>query len=178
MNPISRNASVEQLVIGTYPYPHIFNVYQRVMDTYTDLARVLMELGGLMKNEDWSATRVSSNQLASIIAHVLRKQITGRTAKLLLSMKFEGDTRPIERIIADEDMLLQPLSRQEYEHLANTLFEEKKDVVKDIVEKKRYNKLRYFVGQMMARSAEGTVEPDKAIEVMRELLHLPSVGQD
>ncbi|KAF1963332.1 hypothetical protein CC80DRAFT_397320 [Byssothecium circinans] len=134
---------------------------------------VLMELGGIVKNEEWSASRVTSNQLASIITHTLRKQITGRTAKLLLSMKFEGDTRPVERIITDEDMLLRPLSRQEYEELAKMLVKEKPDVVKDIVGKKRYQKLRWFVGQMMARSPEGTVEPDQAEKVLRELLHLP-----
>jgi aspartyl-tRNA(Asn)/glutamyl-tRNA(Gln) amidotransferase subunit B len=93
---------------------------------------------------------VSSEQLASIIAHLLRKQITGRTAKLLLAMKYEGDDRPVEQIIADEDMLLRPLSRQEYIAMAEALIEEKPDVVKDIVKKKRHQKVKFFVGQMMA----------------------------
>ena len=140
-----------------------------------------MELGGLLKNEEWSAShhRVPPTELASIIAHLLRKQITGRTAKLLLSLKFEGDARPVERIIADEDMLLRPLSRQEYEALARSLIEEKADVAREIVEKKRYQKLRWFVGQMMARSAEGTVEPGRAEGVLREVLGVPPpVGEE
>lgn len=132
-----------------------------------------MELGAFFKTEEWSDTRVPSDQLASIIVHLLRKQITGRTAKLLLSMKFEGDSRSIEQIIADEDMLLRPLSRQEYVTMAQKLLEEKPDVVKDIVEKGRPQKVMFFVGQMMARGAEGTVEPGTAEEVLRELLHLP-----
>ncbi|CAI6334937.1 unnamed protein product [Periconia digitata] len=133
---------------------------------------VLMELGGLLKNEEWSSTIVTPQDLASIISHVLRNQITGRTAKMLLAMKFEGDQRPIEQIVSDENMLLRPLSRHEYEELARTLLEEKADMVRDIVEKKQVKKLKWFVGQMMARSAEGTVEPDKAEEVLRMMLKL------
>ncbi|KAF2687922.1 hypothetical protein K458DRAFT_440676 [Lentithecium fluviatile CBS 122367] len=138
---------------------------------------VLMELGSLLKTEDWSETRVPSDQLASIIAHVLRKQITGRTAKLLLSTKFKGDARAVEQIIADEDMLLRPLSRQEYLDLAQSLLEEKADMVKVIVEKQQHKKVKWFVGQMMARSAEGTVEPGPAEAVLRELLHLPPADE-
>lgn len=136
-----------------------------------------MELGGLLKNKEWSENQVPSDQLASIIAHVLRKQITGRTAKLLLLKKFEGDARTVEKIIADEGMLLCPLSRKEYLDLARQLLEEKADIVKDIVEKQQHQKVKWFVGQMMARSAEGTVEPGTAEAVLRELLHLPPMDQ-
>lgn len=132
-----------------------------------------MELGALFKNDQWTETRVPSDQLASIISHLLRKQITGRTAKLLLSMKFEGDARPVEKIIIDEDMLLRPLSRQEYIDMAQQLLEEKSDVVRDIVEKQQHQKVKWFVGQMMSRGAEGTVEPGTAEAVLRELLQLP-----
>lgn len=135
--------------------------------------RVLMELGGLLKNGEWSASRVPSDQLAAIVAHVLRKQITGRTAKLVLSMKFDGDPRSVELIITDEDMLLRPLSREEYLALARELLDEKKEMVRDIVEKQQVQKVKWFVGQMMARAAEGTVEPAAAEAVLRELLRLP-----
>jgi aspartyl-tRNA(Asn)/glutamyl-tRNA(Gln) amidotransferase subunit B len=141
------------------------------------MTRVLMELGGLLKAKDWSDTRVPSDQLAAIIAHVLRKQITGRAAKVLLATKFEGDARSVEQIITDEDMLLSPLSRQEYLDLAQKLLAEKTDMVKDIVEKQQHKKVKWFVGQMMARSAEGTVEPATAEAVLRELLHLPPMDQ-
>lgn len=135
--------------------------------------RVLMELGALFKNEDWSPAKVHANQLASIISHVISKQITGTTAKRLLSMKFDGDTRPIEQIVVDEDLFLRPLTRDEYIHLAQGLVEEKATMAKDIVEKQQLGKIKWFVGQMMARSAEGTVEPATAEAVLREILHLP-----
>ncbi|KAF2746988.1 hypothetical protein M011DRAFT_403397 [Sporormia fimetaria CBS 119925] len=137
---------------------------------------VLMELGALLKDEEWSPDRVPSDQLASIISHLLRKQITGRTAKLLLSLKFDGDARPVDQIIADEDLLLQPLSHDEYVAMAKALLGEKPDVVKDIVEKGRHGKVKWFVGQMMARGAEGTVEPGTAEEVLKGLLGLPRDG--
>lgn len=132
-----------------------------------------MELGALFRDEDWSDSRVSSDQLASIIAHLLRKQITGRTAKLLLSMKFEGDRRAVEQIITEEDLVLRPLSQREYVAMAQQLLDEKSDMVKDILEKKQYQKVKWFVGQMMSRGAEGTVEPGTAEAVLRELLQLP-----
>jgi aspartyl-tRNA(Asn)/glutamyl-tRNA(Gln) amidotransferase subunit B len=136
-------------------------------------SRVLMELGALLKSEEWSSTRVPPHELGSIIAYLLRKQITTRTAKLTLAMKFEGDSRSVDQIIADEDMILRPLSPEEYRNLAQGLLEEKADMVQDILARKHHKKIKWFVGQMMARSAEGTVEPDTAESVLRELLHLP-----
>lgn len=137
-----------------------------------------MELGSLLKNEEWSDNLVPSDQLASVIAHLLRKQITSRTAKLLLSMKYGGDSRSVEQIIKDEDMLLRPLSRQEYVDLAQQLLTEKSEMVKDILEKGQHKKVKWFVGQMMARSAEGTVEPGTAEAVLRELLELPPMQKE
>lgn len=138
---------------------------------------VLMELGALFKNEEWSPTKVPADQLASIIAHVLRKEVTSSTAKRLLGMKFEGDARPVEQIVADEDLFLRPLTREEYLRLAKDLVREKEAMAKDIVEKQQLGKIKWFVGQMMARSAEGTVEPATAEGVLRELLHLPPMEQ-
>jgi aspartyl-tRNA(Asn)/glutamyl-tRNA(Gln) amidotransferase subunit B len=134
--------------------------------------RVLMELGGLFKDLDFDHSRVGANELASIIAHLQRKNITSRSAKKLLSLKFEGDARSTEQIIADESLVLKPLSEAEYVALARTLLDEKPDMVKDIVEKKQDKKVKWFVGQMMARSAEGSVEPDVAEKVLREQLGL------
>ena len=131
-----------------------------------------MELGALFKNEEWSSTKVPANQLASIIAHVLRKEITGSTAKRLLAMKFEGDARSVEQIVADEDLFLRPLTRNEYLSLAQSLVDDNAAMAKNIVEKQQLGKIKWFVGQMMARSVEGTVEPATAEQVLREVLHL------
>lgn len=129
-----------------------------------------MELGSLFKDLDFDPSRVPANELASIIAHLQRKSITSRSAKKLLLMKFEGDVRPTDQILEDEDLVLKPLSNAEYATLARTLFDEKPDMVRDIVEKKQEKKIKWFVGQMMARSAEGSVEPDVAEKVLRAQL--------
>jgi aspartyl-tRNA(Asn)/glutamyl-tRNA(Gln) amidotransferase subunit B len=91
-------------------------------------------------------------------------------------MKFDGDVRPADRIIQDENLVLKPLSESEYTTLAQTLLEEKPNMVKDIVEKKQEKKVKWFVGQMMARSAEGSVEPDVAEKVLRRQLGLEDVA--
>jgi aspartyl-tRNA(Asn)/glutamyl-tRNA(Gln) amidotransferase subunit B len=129
-----------------------------------------MELGSLFKDIDWSPSRVPADELASIITNLQRKTITSRSAKKLLLLKFEGDARPTGQIIEEEDMTLRPLSREEYLELARTLLQEKPDMVKDIVEKGQVKKVKWFVGQMMARSREGNVEPGTAEETLREEL--------
>ncbi|KAF2134418.1 hypothetical protein P153DRAFT_279198 [Dothidotthia symphoricarpi CBS 119687] len=131
---------------------------------------VLMELGSLFKDTEWDALRVAPSQLIAIIRALQSKQITSRSAKALLARKFDGDDRDVEQIIVDEDMVLKPLSRTEYESLAQTLLDEKPDMVRDIVEKGQSKKVKWFVGQMMARGAEGSVEPDTAEAVLVELL--------
>lgn len=165
----------------TGEFIQILGLYDRDLITSsvltTFVSRILMELGALFKTDEWSEDRVSADQLASIIAHLLRKQITGATAKRLLLVKFEGDSRSVEKIVEEEDLYLRPLTRDEYVSVAQQLLEEKATMAKDIVEKQQYQKLKWFVGQMMARSAEGTVEPATAEAVLRELLRLPPAEQ-
>jgi aspartyl-tRNA(Asn)/glutamyl-tRNA(Gln) amidotransferase subunit B len=132
-----------------------------------------MELGGLSKDVDFDPSHVTASELASIISHLQRKSITSRSAKKLLLLKFEGTTFSIEEIIQAEGMVLKPLSEEEYVALAQLLLEEKPDMIKDIKEKKQEKKIKWFVGQMMARSAEGSVEPDVAEKVLREQIGLP-----
>ncbi|KAF3033578.1 hypothetical protein E8E12_004878 [Didymella heteroderae] len=131
---------------------------------------VLMELGSLFKDEEWSADRVPPEILVSIIQQLLEKRVTSRSAKKLLAEKFEGDERDIDQLIEDYNMQLRPLSSEGYRNLAQTLLDEKPDMVRDIVEKGQEKKIKWFVGQMMARSPEGTVEADVAEKTLQELL--------
>jgi aspartyl-tRNA(Asn)/glutamyl-tRNA(Gln) amidotransferase subunit B len=131
-----------------------------------------MELGSLFKDLDFDPSRVPASELATIIGHLQRKHITSRSAKKLLLMKFEGDARFIDQIIEDENMVLEPLSDAEYAALVRMLLSEKPDMVKDIVQKKQEKKIKWFVGQMIARSAEGSVEPDVAEKILRAQLGL------
>lgn len=135
-----------------------------------------MELGSLYKDEEWSAMRVPPEVLVSIISQLLQKRITSRSAKRLLAVKFEGEERHVERLIEDFNMELRPLSPREYRDLAEMLLHEKPDMVRDIVEKGQEKKIKWFVGQMMARSPEGTVEADEAEHTIKQLLPKPTTA--
>lgn len=129
-----------------------------------------MELGSLFKDEEWSADHVPPDVLVLIVQQLLEKRITSRSAKKLLAEKFEGDQRDIDQLVKDYNMQLRPLSPDEYRSLAQTLLDEKPDMVRDIVEKGQEKKIKWFVGQMMARSPEGTVEADVAEKTLEGLL--------
>jgi aspartyl-tRNA(Asn)/glutamyl-tRNA(Gln) amidotransferase subunit B len=131
-----------------------------------------MELGALFKDIPWDPTRVPFSFLASVINSVTRKQITSPSAKRMLAMAFEGDMRPPRRMIYEERLLLKPLREEEYVALAKGVLEEKPDMVRDIKQKGQVKKVMFFVGQMIARSTEGGVEPDKAKSVLMEVLGL------
>ncbi|KAH7354560.1 GatB/GatE catalytic domain-containing protein [Pyrenochaeta sp. MPI-SDFR-AT-0127] len=133
---------------------------------------VLMELGTLFRDQPWDTGRVPCAALAGIITHLRSKQITSRSAKRILAMVFEGDKRSVHEIVQQENLMFKPLSRAEYISLAQELLDGKPDMVKDITEKGQVKKVKWFVGQMMARSADGSVEPDVAEETLKELLGL------
>ena len=135
--------------------------------------RVIHELGGLLSgsNSTFSSNQVPVPALASIISNLLQGRITGRTAKQLLSMAFNGDTRDVDAIISEENLRLESLSPEEYNVLAQKLLSENPDMVAKIQAKSQVGKLQFFVGQMM-RIGRGKVEARKAEGVLRRLLKM------
>ncbi|KAI0619302.1 Glutamyl-tRNA(Gln) amidotransferase subunit B mitochondrial [Pyrenophora tritici-repentis] len=133
---------------------------------------VLMELGSMFKQLPWDANRVPPNYLADVISHVYRKVITSPTGKRLLAMKFEGDERSVAEIVKEENLALHPLSEEEYREMAQTLLERNPEMVMDILRKGQTKKISWFVGQMMAEAPKGSMEPNKAKEVLEALLGL------
>ena len=109
--------------------------------------------------------------MVQILSNLDKDQITGTTAKRLLSMVFDGDQRSIGVIIEEENLRFQSLSRDEYLMMAQDLLNENETKVKQIQQKKQLGKLQYFVGQMM-RQGEGKVEASKAESALKELLGL------
>ena len=145
--------------------------------SYKDLKRtagnwVLHELGGLLSKADlpWDATRVPAQSLAEIIDQQQRKRITGPTAKLVLAMVFDGDRRPIAQLVEEENLVLRPLSREEYLALAESAISLNPQMVEQIRSKNQLGKLGWFVGQMMRMGEKGRVEAPKADEILRELI--------
>lgn len=116
--------------------------------------------------------RVPPSSLAEIVERVRRKQITNRTGKRILAMIFEGEHRTVGDIVREDGLELKPLSQAEYITLAQSILDEKPAMVKDITEKGQVKKIMYFVGQMISRSPDGSVEPDMAERVIKERLGL------
>lgn len=140
---------------------------------------VLHELGGLQAKADadadaaaagWDANRVPAATLAEIIDTLQSKRITGATAKLVLGMVFDGDTRPIAQLLEEDNLLLRPLSREEYVALAEETLRLNTKMVEQIRAKQQWGKIGWFVGQMMRAGEKGRVEAQKAEEVLRELI--------
>ncbi|TQB70442.1 hypothetical protein MPDQ_000470 [Monascus purpureus] len=139
---------------------------------------VLHELGGLLTKADaaWDAERVPAGTLAAIVDQLQRKHITGPTAKLVLAMVFDGDRRPIAQLLDEENLLLRPLSREEYVALAESVISRNPQMVEQIRSKNQLGKLGWFVGQMMRTGEKGRVEAPKAEEVLREVILGPTRG--
>lgn len=133
---------------------------------------VLHELGGLLTKADrsWDADIVPARSLAELVHHLQLKKITGPTAKQVLAGIFEGDRRPVPQILEEDNLLLRPLSREEYLALAESAIAQNTKMVEQIRHKKQLGKLGWFVGQMMRTGEKGRVEAPKAEEVLRELI--------
>ncbi|KAL3453575.1 Glutamyl-tRNA amidotransferase subunit B, mitochondrial [Aspergillus insuetus] len=133
---------------------------------------VLHELGGLLTKADlpWDAELVSAQSLAAIIDNLQRKQITGATAKQVLGMLFDGDRRPVAQLLEEENLILRPLSREEYIALAEAAMELNPGMVEQIRTKNQLGKLGWFVGQMMRMGQKGRVEAQKAEAILKELI--------
>ncbi|KAJ5386055.1 hypothetical protein N7509_008596 [Penicillium cosmopolitanum] len=133
---------------------------------------VLHELGGLLTKADraWDSEIIPARSLADLVDHLQRKLITGPTAKQVLAVVFEGDHRPIPQMLEEDNLLLRPLSREEYLALAETAMAQNPQMVEQIRSKNQLGKLGWFVGQMMRTGEKGRVEAPKAEEVLRELI--------
>lgn len=133
---------------------------------------VLHELGGLLTKADlpWDAQRVRAESLAQLVDQVQRKRITGPTAKQVLAMVFDGDPRSIPQLLEEENLLLRPLSREEYIALAEAAISQNPQMVEQIRSKNQLGKLGWFVGQMMRMGEKGRVEAPKADAILRELI--------
>ncbi|KAG8628822.1 hypothetical protein KVT40_002687 [Elsinoe batatas] len=137
---------------------------------------VLHEIGGLLttRNLQWAGMKVSTTDLSAILHHLLLKQITGRSAKQLLQTCFEGSApgKSVDDLVMEANLQLRPMSEPEYQSLAQEILDENPDAVSAVKDKGQKGKVMFFVGQMMRKAEEGTVEADKAKAVFEQLLGL------
>ena len=143
---------------------------------------VLHELGGLLTttNTDWTNLAIEPTELADILVNINQKQITSRVAKQLLATlhdlpaeiaSADAQKRPtIEKLIEDGNLRLRPLSEEGYTELAQRIMDENPETYAAVRDKGQKGKAMWFVGQMVRQGEEGTVEPEKARQVVEKLL--------
>lgn len=133
---------------------------------------VLHELGSLFSVDEspWSSHRVPAQSLAHIIHHLRKGEIKGPSAKLILKLLFNGDTRRVSTIIQDEKLSFTKMSPEDYEMIASEVMNKFPDTVKDIVEKGKVGKIQFLMGQMMRHPRRSEIEPPQAEKTLRRLI--------
>lgn len=136
---------------------------------------VLHEIGGLLTSDDreWSDLSVTQDDLAALLTNLLRKQITGRVGKQLLQQLYNEEAaggRSVDARIDEDNLRLRPMSREDLVSLATAIMDENPEMVNAIRVKGQKGKTMWFVGQIVRRADEGTVEAEKAKEVIEELM--------
>lgn len=145
----------------SYRIWHLTNFYNRV----------LHELGGLLSTAEipFSENHVSASAMAVIVGNLLEGRITGKTAKELLAMTFDGDSRDVDTIIQEENLGFQSLPREVYMEMAQGLLHKNAELVQQIQSKGKHGKIQWLVGQMM-RQGKGRMEASKAEAILKEIL--------
>jgi aspartyl-tRNA(Asn)/glutamyl-tRNA(Gln) amidotransferase subunit B len=143
------------------------------MPANADTYRVLHELGGLLtKTEsEFSAARVPATSLATILHALLKGDVSGKNAKRLLSIVFEGEDKDVETIIEREDLRIQHLSDEEYHDMAMATIKEFPNMAQK-VRNGQQGKLQWLVGQMIKRSG-GRVDAQRAAGALAPLVQPP-----
>lgn len=136
---------------------------------------VLHELGGLLAsdNREWSDLTITTDELASILTNLTLKQITGRVGKQLLQQLYDEesiDRKSVDARIEEGNLRLRPMDKEALVSLATSIMDGNPDIVKAIRDKGQKGKIMWFVGQIVRTADEGTVEADKAKEVIEELM--------
>ncbi|EPS29823.1 hypothetical protein PDE_04773 [Penicillium oxalicum 114-2] len=154
------------------PSPDLASPQAQVPLARTAANWVLHELGGLLTKADraWSEEIVPAQALADLVQNLNQRRITGSIAKQVLAAIFEGDSRPVSRLLEEDNLLLRPMSREEYVALAQEVLAQRPEMVEQIRSKNQHGKIGWFLGQMMRMGEKGRVEASKAQEVLHELI--------
>ncbi|QIW96249.1 hypothetical protein AMS68_001767 [Peltaster fructicola] len=136
---------------------------------------VIHELGGHLTNggRAWKDLFLSPREMADIIYHLLNKQITARSAKVLIMMVDDSDVRlDVAQLIDEHGLHLKPLDDEGYISLAKRIMDENPAMVSAIKDKGQRGKIMWFVGQMVREGDDSTILPEKAREVVEQLLDM------
>lgn len=133
---------------------------------------MLHELGGLLSTSgvEFDESVVRPKELASILKNLHEGRISGKSAKEILSLVFNGDQRRVKEIITENGLEVQQLSEKLYNSTAKSLIEQHPEMAAK-VRAGESGKLQWFVGQML-RQSKGRMEAGKAINALKHSLGL------
>ncbi|CEJ92244.1 Putative Glutamyl-tRNA(Gln) amidotransferase, B subunit [[Torrubiella] hemipterigena] len=141
-----------------------------------ELGRLTTQKAGAMAADDLTFTvdgecqQVPAQQLADLLVHLYRKQITGKVAKELLLAISSGELdEGVTGAIEANDLWFQEITAQEYDELANEALQGEDKVLGAFTATKfPQGKLMYLVGKMMRLGPTESIDPVAAEAVMRE----------
>lgn len=141
-----------------------------------ELGRLTTFKAGPLAARDLSFTpegdclQVPDADLAQLLYHLVRKQITGKVAKELLFAIYLNEIEGgITQAIEDNDLWFKEIAEEEYEQLADEVMEGEDKVLEEFVDYKQFpqGKLMYLVGKMMRLGPTERIVPANAERVMR-----------
>ncbi|KAL2694286.1 hypothetical protein Neosp_000861 [[Neocosmospora] mangrovei] len=141
-----------------------------------ELGRLTTFKAGPLAARDLSFTpegdclQVPDGDLAQLLYHLVRKQITGKVAKELLFAIYLNEIEGgITQAIEDNDLWFKEIAEEEYEQLADEVMEGEDKVLQEFVDYKQFpqGKLMYLVGKMMRLGPTERIVPANAERVMR-----------
>ncbi|KAJ4325008.1 hypothetical protein N0V84_003694 [Fusarium piperis] len=141
-----------------------------------ELGRLTTFKAGPLAARDLSFTpegdclQVPDADLAQLLYHLVRKQITGKVAKELLFAIYLNEIEGgITQAIEDNDLWFKEIPEEEYEKLAEEVMEGEEKVLQEFVDYKQFpqGKLMYLVGKMMRLGPTERIVPANAERVVR-----------
>ncbi|KAL2210925.1 Glutamyl-tRNA amidotransferase subunit B, mitochondrial [Sarocladium strictum] len=127
--------------------------------------------GELIFTQEGDCAQVPHIQLAQLLSHLQKKQITGRVAKELLLGIYLGELdQDVSSTIHDHDLWFKEISREEYEALADEVMQGEDKVLKEFTRYTTFpqGKLMYLVGKLMRTGSTERIDPATAEAVLRE----------
>lgn len=144
---------------------------------------ILHEMGALISHlsEDDNPLQFTADgdciipftNLSAIIRYLDNNEITGKTAKKVLSIVFEdsqnGMHEDIKQIIDSRRLWFNPLSNEEYEILITGVLDQNQKTVEEILAGK-LGKINFLLGQVMRLDNDGRIDPTEALVYLKRLV--------
>lgn len=121
--------------------------------------------------DDGECAQVPVSDLAQLLYHLSRKQITGKVAKeLLWSIYLKQLQGGVTETIDANDLWFHEISNEEYRQLAEAAVTGEEKVLREFVNYKKFpqGKLMYLVGRMLRLGPAERIDPVVAEAVMRD----------